>query len=72
MGIKAKENQYINELLKNENIDKKNFSKIVRESQIVNDERRKNMPDYSPILQRSTLNMNYHKRFRHQKSKLIF
>jgi hypothetical protein len=52
LGIKAKENQYINELLKNENIDKKNFSKIVRESQIVNDDRRKNMPDYSPILQR--------------------
>ena len=71
MGIKAKENQYLNHLLKNENIDKKDFSRIIRETQIINDDRRKTMPDFTPILEKSSLNNNYHKRFRHQKSNLL-
>jgi len=59
----------LDELLKNENIDNKDFNKIIRESQIINDDRRKlMMSDYSPILQKSSLNINFHKRNRHQKS----
>jgi len=68
LGIRVKENQFLDDLLKNENIDKKKFSMILKESKILSDENRKNMPDYSPIVQSSSLNMNYHKRFRYQKS----
>ena len=55
-------------MLQNDNIDKKKFSNLLRESKILSDQSRKNQPDFTQIIEKSSLNMNYHKRFRHQKS----
>ncbi len=49
-------------------MDKKNFVNIIKETNILKDENQNKMPDYTAILQRSSLNMDYHKRFRHHKS----
>lgn len=72
LGVKAKDNVFLDEMLKNENIDKKKFSNMLRESKILSDESRKNYPDFTTIINNSSLNMNYHKRFRHQKSNFLF
>lgn len=55
-------------MLKNENVDNKKFCNLLRESKVLSDESRKNQPNFSSIIEKSSLNMNYHKRFRHQKS----
>lgn len=56
-------------MMERENLDKKNFVKIISESQILKNEDRKTMPDFTPILNRDNNTKDEHKRFRDQKSK---
>ena len=51
-----------------ENLDKKNFIKLISESEILSSDQKKNMPDFSPLIQRGAVNYDDHKRFRNQKS----
>jgi hypothetical protein len=52
-----------------ENLDQKNFIKIISESQILKSDDRKKMPDFTPILNGEDNIKHEHKRFRDQKSK---
>ena len=54
-----------------ENLDKKNFIKLVSESQILKNEDKTKMPDFTPLIMREIPGKDEHKRFRNQKSKKI-
>jgi hypothetical protein len=55
-------------MLDRENLDKKNFVKLISGSQILKNDERKQMPDFTPIINRNNIK-DEHKRFRNQKSK---
>lgn len=52
-----------------ENLDKKNFIKLVSESQILNSDNKNKMPDFTNFINKDNSNKDQHKRFRDQKSK---
>lgn len=73
MGINSKKiNTQLDEILKNENIDNKGFSSILKETNILKDNKREVMPNFSSLLKSGTANdLDCHKRFRNQKSIFI-
>ncbi len=68
-GTEIKQNQKLSEIMDRENLDQKNFIKIISESQILKSDDRKKMPDFTPILNGEDNIKHEHKRFRDQKSK---